>query len=99
MFPTRRARHMTSSPDRDRAIEPLPPALSSMWRLCKLGDRHQTRLMAVAVVLSQLAPLPDALPSLWLVLLGQSGLGHRPRPVQRAATWLGGSTPAPRVLP
>ena len=36
---------MTSSPERDHAIEPLPPALSSMWRLCKLGYRHEPRLM------------------------------------------------------
>ncbi|MGA2593408.1 MAG: hypothetical protein ABSH32_26125 [Bryobacteraceae bacterium] len=39
---------MTSSPDRgpvDQAIAPLPPALSSMWRLCKLGYRHEPRLM------------------------------------------------------
>jgi len=39
---------MTSSPNRDRvdqAIAPLPPALSSMWRLCKLGYRHEPRLM------------------------------------------------------
>ena len=52
---------MTSSPDRSPAIEPLPPALSSMWRLCKLGYRHEPRLMVAAFVLSQLAALPDAL--------------------------------------
>jgi len=57
---------MTSSPD----IEPLPPALSSMWRLCRLGYRHEPRLMVVSFVLSQLAALPDALLALWLMLLG-----------------------------
>ena len=31
---------MTSSPDAD-ATSDLPPALSSMWRLCKLGYRHE----------------------------------------------------------
>lgn len=36
---------MTSSRDRP-AIEPLPPALSSMWRLCKLGYRHEPRYAA-----------------------------------------------------
>ena len=68
---------MTSSPDRDRAIEPLPPALSSMWRLCKLGYRHEPRLMVVAFVLSQLAALPDALLALWLKLLG-NGVARAP---------------------
>ena len=66
---------MTSSPDAGAPasappIEPLPPALSSMWRLCKLGYRHEPRLMVVAFVLSQLAALPDALLALWLMLLG-----------------------------
>src|SRR2546422_6601023 len=92
---------MTSSPDRDRApgtIDPLPPALSSMWRLCKLGDRHEPRLMAVSFVLSQLAALPDALLALWLMLLGKGVLEHRPGMVQGAAVGLGGSAPATRVL-
>ena len=64
---------MTSSPDAAATapIEPLPPALSSMWRLCKLGYRHEPRLMLVAFVLSQLAALPDALLALWLMLLGR----------------------------
>ena len=60
---------MTSS-KRDQPIDPLPPALSSMWRLCKLGYRHEPRLMVVAFALSQLAALPDALLALWLMLLG-----------------------------
>src|SRR2546429_6638097 len=85
---------MTSSPDRDRAIEPLPPALSSMWRLCQLGYRHEPRLMAVAFVLSQLAALPDALLALWLMLLGKGVLEHRPGIVQGAAMGLGVSTAA-----
>src|SRR2546429_6513929 len=85
---------MTSSPDRDRAIEPLPPALSSMWRLCQLGYRHEPRLMAVAFVLSQLAALPDALLALWLMLLGKGVLEHRPGIVQGAAIGLGVSTAA-----
>jgi ATP-binding cassette, subfamily B, bacterial len=85
---------MTSSPNRDRAIEPLPPALSSMWRLCKLGYRHEPRLMAVAFVLSQLAALPDALLALWLMLLGKGVLEHRPGMVEGAAIGLGVSTAA-----
>jgi ATP-binding cassette, subfamily B, bacterial len=87
---------MTSSPDRDRdhAIAPLPPALSSMWRLCKLGYRHEPRLMVVAFVLSQLAALPDALLALWLMLLGRGVLEHRPGMVQGAAIGLGVSAAA-----
>src|SRR5213078_2626758 len=85
---------MTSSPDRDRGIGPLPPALSSMWRLCKLGYRHEPCLMVVAFVLSQLAALPDALLALWLMLLGKGVLEHRPGMVRGAAIGLGISTAA-----
>src|SRR5204863_4758148 len=85
---------MTSSPDRDRAIEPLPPALSSMWRLCQLGYRHEPRLMAVAFVLSELASLLDALLALWLMLLGKGVLDHRPGMVEGAAIGLGLTTAA-----
>ena len=59
------------------AIEPLPPTLSSMWRLCKLGYRHERRLMMFALVLSQLAALPAALLALWLALLGEGVVQHR----------------------
>src|SRR6202790_2524873 len=96
----RRARRMTSSPDRDsvarvdQVIEPLPPALSSMWRLCKLGYRHEPRLMAAAFALTQLAALPDALLALWLMLLGRGVVEHRPGMVEGAAIGLGVSTAA-----
>jgi len=85
---------MTSSPNRDPAIEALPPALSSMWRLCKLWYRHEPRLMVVAFVLSQLAALPDALLALWLMLLGKGVLEHRSGIVEGAAIGLGVSTVA-----
>jgi ATP-binding cassette subfamily B protein len=79
---------MTSSPDE------LPPALSSMWRLCKLGYRHEPRLVLVAFVLSQLAVLPDALLALWLKLLGQGVLQHRSGLASGAAVGLGVSAAA-----
>jgi ATP-binding cassette subfamily B protein len=85
---------MTPSPDRDKGIGPLPPALSSMWRLCKLGYRHEPRLMLSAFVLSQLAALPDALLALWLMLLGKGVLEHRPGMVKGAAIGLAVSTAA-----
>src|SRR5690348_7288300 len=87
-----RALRMTSSPD--RTIEALPPPLSSMWRLCVLGYRHEPRLMLAAFVLSQLAALPDALLALWLMLLGKGVLGHQPGLVYAAAVGLGVSAVA-----
>jgi ATP-binding cassette subfamily B protein len=81
---------MSSKP----AIEPLPPTLSSMWRLCKLGYRHEPRLMLSSFALSQLAALPDALLALWLMLLGQGVVQHRPLLVQGAAIGLGISAAA-----
>src|SRR5262245_33846867 len=88
-----------SSPDPERpsTVRPgddLPPAFSSMWRLCKLGYRHEPRLMLTAFVLSQLAVLPDALLAWWLKLLGQGLLGHQPGLVRTAAIGLGISTAA-----
>jgi ATP-binding cassette, subfamily B, bacterial len=91
---------MTSSPDKtpDKTIDPLPPALASMWRLCKLGYRHEPRLMLAAFVLSQLAALPDALLALWLMLLGKGLLEHSPGMVQGAAVGLGVSAAATWLL-
>jgi ATP-binding cassette, subfamily B, bacterial len=82
---------MTSSTDRMPPVvdDKLPPALSSMWRLCKLGYRSEPRLMVTAFVLSQLASLPDALLALWLMLLGRGVIGDRPGLVRAAAIGLG----------
>jgi ATP-binding cassette subfamily B protein len=82
---------MTSS---DEAMAPLPPALASMWRLCRLGYRHQPRLMVSAFLLSQLAALPDALLALWLMLMGKGIVEHRTALVQGAAIGLGVSAAA-----
>src|SRR5262245_55688358 len=78
---------MTSSPDARRGG--LPPALSSMWRLCVLGYRHEPSMMLTAFVLSLLAALPDALVALWFKLIGDGLLGHRPGLVFFAAAGLG----------
>jgi ATP-binding cassette subfamily B protein len=90
---------MTSSVDRASApaAEPLgelPPALSSMWRLCRLGYRHEPRLMRAAFVLSQAAAVPDALLALWLMLLGNGVIQNRPGLVRAAALGLGASVVA-----
>jgi ATP-binding cassette subfamily B protein len=65
-----------------------------MWRLCKLGYRHEPRLMVAAFVLSQLAALPDALLALWLMLLGEGVLKHRPGMIEGSAIGLGVSAAA-----
>jgi len=82
---------MKFSPD---AIEPMPPTLSSMWRLCKLGYRHERRLMIFALALSQLAALPAALLALWLALLGEGVVRHRNGLVLGAAIGMAVSTAA-----
>ncbi len=50
----------------------LPPALSSMWRLCKLGYTHEPRLVVVVVTLTLLQAVPDALFALWLSLMADA---------------------------
>jgi ATP-binding cassette subfamily B protein len=83
---------MTSSPEDRR--DDLPPALSSMWRLCKLGYQQEPAMMGAAFVLALLSALPDALVALWLKLLGEGVLAHRPRLVYAAAIGLGLSATA-----
>jgi len=75
-------------------IAPMPPALSSMWRLCKLGYRHEPALMLWAFVLSLLSALPDALIALWLLLLGNGVIEHRPVLVLVSAVALGATASA-----
>lgn len=50
----------------------LPPALSSMWRLCKLGYTHEPRLVVLVVMLTLLQAVPDALFALWLKLMADA---------------------------
>jgi ATP-binding cassette subfamily B protein len=73
---------------------PLPPALSSMWRLCKLGYQHEPRLLVTAFLLALLAALPDALLALWLKLLGDGVLDKKWALVYFAATAIGVSAAA-----
>jgi ATP-binding cassette, subfamily B, bacterial len=93
---------MTSSPSAGRKVaaiaspvpDTLPPALSSMWRLCKLGYQHEPRLLLASFLLALLSALPDALLALWLKLLGEGLLEHRPELVYTAAALLGLSSAA-----
>jgi len=72
----------------------LPPALSSMWRLCRLGYRHEPGLLLAAFVLSLLAALPDALIAVWLKLLGEGVLQADRALLLGAAFGLAGSAAA-----
>ena len=85
-------------PSPNPGIDPLPPALPSMWRLCKLGYRHEPGLMLAAFFLSLLSALPDALIAWWLKLLGEGLLGHDGRTVRIAAVALGVSAAATWLL-
>ena len=58
---------MTSSPDTRQNVDRLPPGLSSMWRLCKLGYRHEPGLLLAAFSLALLSALPDSLIALWFL--------------------------------
>jgi ATP-binding cassette subfamily B protein len=84
---------MTSS----RKQEPMPPGLSSMWRLCKLGYRHEPGMLTVSFLLSLLAAVPDSLVAVWLKILGDAILQRASRlafaaaaglAVSATATWL-----------
>jgi ATP-binding cassette, subfamily B, bacterial len=71
---------MTSSPEREVTSGALPPALPSMWRLCKLGYRHEPALIVAAFTLALIAALPDALVAYWFKVLGDGALqGNWPR--------------------
>jgi ATP-binding cassette subfamily B protein len=45
-----------------------------MWRLCKLGYRHEPALILTAFTLALVAALPDALLAFWFKLLGEGAL-------------------------
>jgi ATP-binding cassette subfamily B protein len=65
-----------------------------MWRVLKLGYRHEPRMIVASFALSQLAAVPDALLAWWLKLLGDGVvLGDRRR-LLAAALGLGLSATA-----
>ncbi|HEV3120217.1 MAG TPA: ABC transporter ATP-binding protein [Gemmataceae bacterium] len=72
----------------------LPPALSSMWRLCKLGYRHEPGMLLASFFLALLAALPDALLAYWFKLLGEGVLEGKRGLVYTAALALGVSAAA-----
>jgi ATP-binding cassette, subfamily B, bacterial len=72
----------------------LPPGLSAMWRLCKLGYRHEPGLLMAAFSLALFSALPDALLALWLKWLGEGVLQADWPRVRTAALALGLSATA-----
>ena len=81
----------------DDGLGPLPPALPSMWRVTKLGYRHEPGLLVAAFSLTVLGAVPDALIALWLKYLGQGVVESDRRlllvaclglAASSAATWL-----------
>ena len=82
---------MTSSAKSPRTAvrDDLPPALSSMWRLCKLGYRHEPGMLLASFFLALFAALPDALLALWFKFLGEGVLEGNGVLVRAAAVALG----------
>ena len=74
--------------------DPLPPALSSMWRALVRAYEAEPRLLEVSFSLAMVAALPDALLALWLKLLADGLLQHRPSLVSISAIGLGVSAVA-----
>ncbi len=88
---------MTSSSEATDPIGDLPPALSSMWRLCKLGYQHEPGLIVAAFTLAMLSALPDALLAVWFKVIGEGAIagdwtrvrfGAVAMGVSSAATWI-----------
>src|SRR2546428_7118718 len=104
----KRERPMSSLPKSQRASgvasaprvlrDDLPPALASMWRLCKLGYRHEPGMLLAAFILALVAALPDALLALWFKLLGEGVLQGDRVLVRIAAVALGVSVAATWLL-
>ena len=80
------------------SVDRLPPALSSMWRLCRLGFHYEPALMGISFVLTLVAALPDALLAVWFALLGKGLIEHNPGLLRFAAVALAVSAVATWLL-
>src|SRR3954451_21971954 len=85
---------MTSSSEARRPADELPPALSSIWRLCVLGYQHEPGLIVASFTLALLSALPDALLAVWFKLLGAGALAQDWSRVRFALIALGVSATA-----
>jgi ATP-binding cassette subfamily B protein len=73
------------------AVDDLPPALRSMWRLVRLGYRHEPALMGVAFGLALLAALPEALLAIGFKVLADALLDGDADRLRITALLLGGA--------
>ncbi len=78
----------------DTLATPVPAALPAMWRVFRRGYRAEPWLMLVALGLTLLAAVPDALLALWLKLLVDGVTGHDHREILLSAIGLGVSSVA-----
>src|SRR5262245_42919651 len=86
---------MTRSPEPSATYDvPDPKGLTAMWRLCRLGLRHEPRLMLIAFVLAIVAAVPDALFALWLKLLSDGATAGDDAKISVALAGLGVSATA-----
>jgi ATP-binding cassette, subfamily B, bacterial len=58
-------------PSTDTDLEEMPGGLRSMWRLCRLGYRHEPRLALAAFLIALFSAVPDSLVAVWLMLFGE----------------------------
>jgi ATP-binding cassette subfamily B protein len=76
------------------SIEPMPPALRSMWRALVRGYQAEPLLLSVSFLLALLAAVPDALIALWLKFLADGVLGGQRTLVIASSIGLAGSVVA-----
>ena len=81
----------SDTPGGAKPADDMPPALTSMWRLLRLGYRDEPRLLVAALALALLASLPDALVALWLKLAGEGVIEGDRGLVTAAAAGIGAS--------
>lgn len=65
--------------------DPLPSPWPAMWRLLKIGIKHEPGLLSLSLLLVLLAALPDALIALWVKYLGDGILAGNGRLIIIAA--------------
>lgn len=78
---------MTPSPE----VDELPAPLASMWRLFRLGYSHEPRLIVLALAITLVAAVPDALIALCLKFLADGAVAGDMRTVLLAALALAGA--------
>ena len=77
-----------------KEIDPMPGAMTSMWRALMRAREAEPLLLTVSFSLALLAALPDALLALWLSLLANGIVAGRRGEALSAAVGLGVSAAA-----